>query len=283
MQEGGRGEGEKCSSFRPTVPPSHRPTVPPSHRVIKLFLLDIDGCLSEPYTPFRLDAFARLRALIERAETDDRVPRLGLCSGRSYAYVEATAQALGLRAPALFESGGGRFDLLEARITWSPALTPDVEADLTAARAFLLEHVVPRSPTVSFDYGKRSQAGIVSPVVGECDAYLPAVEAFVAGHAPGLVAYHTPYSVDVVPRALTKARAIADLAQAEGLSLAEVAFMGDTVGDAEAIRAVGRGFAPANGDATARAAAAVVTPSPLVAGVEEAIALCIEVNARDAG
>ena len=259
-----------------SVPPSHRP-------VIRLFLLDIDGCLSAPYTPFRLDAFARLRALIERAEADDRVPRLGLCSGRSYAYVEATAQALGLRAPALFESGGGRFDLPEARITWSPALTPSVEADLLAARAFLLEHVVPLSPTVSFDYGKRSQAGLVSPVVGECDAFLPAIEAFVADHAPGLVAYHTPYSVDVVPRALTKARAIVDLAQAEGLALAEVAFMGDTVGDAEAIRIAGRGFAPANGDTAARAAADVVTPSPLVAGVEEALAMCLEANERDGG
>ncbi len=163
----------------------------------RLFLIDIDGCLSEPYRPFRLDAFARLREWIERAETDPRIPRIGLCSGRSYAYVEATAQALGLRAPALFESGGGRFDLPEARITWHPDLTPAVEADLARIRAFMLETVVPRSPTVSYDFGKRSQAGIVSPVVGECDAFLPAVAAFVAEHAPGLIAYHTPYSVDV--------------------------------------------------------------------------------------
>ena len=149
--------------------------------MIRLLLLDIDGCLSEPYTPFRLDAFARLRGWIERAETDDRVPRIGLCSGRSYAYVEATAQALGLRAPALFESGGGRFDLAEARITWNAALTPAVEADLQTVRAFMTEQIVPRSETVSFDYGKRSQAGIVSPVVRECDAHLPDIEAFVAG------------------------------------------------------------------------------------------------------
>lgn len=244
----------------------------------RLVLVDIDGCLSVPYTPFRLEAFARLRAWIERAETDARVPRIGLCSGRSYAYVEATAQALGLRAPALFESGGGRFDLLEARITWNPALTPRVEADLDRVRAFLLETVVPRSPTVSFDYGKRSQAGIVSPVVDECDAFLPGVEAFVAEHAPELIAYHTPYSVDVVPAALTKARAIAQLASDEGLSLAEVAFVGDTVGDAEALRAVGRGFAPANADAAARAAADVVTRGSVLDGVEEAFAMCLEAN-----
>ena len=247
----------------------------------RLFLIDIDGCLSMPYRPFRLDAFARLRGWIARAEEDARVPRLGLCSGRAYAYVEATAQALGLRAPALFESGGGRFDLPAARITWHPDLTPAVEADLAAVRAFLLEHVVTRSETVSYDFGKRSQAGIVSPVVGACSAFLPAVEAFVADRTPGLVAYHTPYSVDVVPAALTKVNAIAWLAEAEGLDLADVAFVGDTVGDAAALRAVGRGFAPANADAAARAAADVVTVGDHVDGVEEAFAACLRANGLD--
>ena len=249
----------------------------------RLFLVDIDGCLAEPYRPFRLDAFARLRTWIGLSETDPRVPRIGICSGRSYAYVEATAQALGLRAPALFESGGGRFDLPAARITWNPALTPAVEADLAAVRAFLLEAVVPRSPTVSFDYGKRAQAGVVSPVVGECGAFLPEVEAFVAARCPGLVAYHTPFSVDVVPAALTKARAVAWLAAAEGLTLGELAFVGDTVGDAEALRAVGRGFAPADADADARAAADVVTAGSGVDGVEEALADCLRANGADAG
>jgi len=40
--------------------------------VIRLFLADIDGCLSEPYRPFDLAGFARLRAWAIRAEEDDR-------------------------------------------------------------------------------------------------------------------------------------------------------------------------------------------------------------------
>lgn len=246
--------------------------------MIKLFLADIDGCLSEPYRPFRLDAFARLRAHAERAETDPRVPRFGLCSGRSYAYVEATAQAIGVRAPVLFESGGGRFDLPAARITWHPNLTPVVEAELATVRAFLTAQITPRSATVSYDYGKRAQAGIVSPVVGECDAFLPEIEAFVGAHTPALVAYRTPYSVDVVPRALTKVRAVEWLAAQEGLGMDEIAFIGDTQGDAAALRAVGAGFAPANADAEARAAAGVVTRGAVLDGVEEAFALCLAAN-----
>ena len=245
--------------------------------MVRLFLCDIDGCLAEPYRSFGLDGFRQLRAWADRAETDPRYPRVGLCSGRAYAYVEAVAQALALRAPALFESGGGRFDLGTARITWNPALTPPVEAALARCRAFLVSEVVPQSPTVSFDYGKRSQAGVVSPVPGECETFLPNIEAFVAG-LPGLVAYHTPYSVDVVPQALTKVEALRWLAGQEGMGLDEVAFIGDTNGDAAAIAACGFGAAPANAAASAKAAADLVTGGRVLDGVLEAYRACLARN-----
>ena len=50
--------------------------------MIKLFLADIDGCLSEPYRAFDLDGFAQLRALAGRAEADPAHPRLGLAVSR---------------------------------------------------------------------------------------------------------------------------------------------------------------------------------------------------------
>ncbi|GAB5536200.1 MAG: HAD hydrolase family protein [Rubricoccaceae bacterium] len=250
--------------------------------MIRLFLADIDGCLSEPYVPYDLDGFAQLRDWAQRAETDARYPRLGICSGRSYAYVEAMAQALGLTAPALFESGGGRFDLPDARITWNPALTPVIERELEAARTFLLDHVVPTSTTISFDYGKRSQAGIVSPMVGECETHLPAVEAFLAENLPDLTAYHTPYSIDIVPPGLTKVDALRWLATSEGMGLNELAFIGDTNGDAAAIQAAGAGFAPRNGSEAAHAAADVVTEGAVLAGTVEAYRWCLRRNGVEA-
>ena len=212
--------------------------------MISLFLSDIDGCLAEPYAALDADAFAQLRAWARRAETDSRFPRIGLCTGRSYGYAEAVAQALDLGAPALFESGAGRFDLDAARITWHPALTPEVERELARTRQFLLSEVVPRSETVSYDFGKRSQAGIVTPRPGECQAFLAEVEAFVAAETPRLRAYHTPYSIDVIAHELTKVNALAWVAGHEGLDLSALAFIGDTVGDAQAIAAAGPGVRP---------------------------------------
>ena len=246
--------------------------------MIQLFLSDIDGCLAEPYRPFDPAAFARLRAWARRAETDPRFPRIGVLTGRSYGYTEAVAQALDLAAPALFESGAGRFDLAAARITWHPALTADVERELARARAFLLAEVVPRSETVSYDFGKRSQAGIVTPRPGECAAFLPEIEAFVAAETPRLRAYHTPFSIDVIARALTKANALAWVAEAEGLAPDALAFIGDTVGDAQAIAAAGLGAAPANADADARGAADLVTRGAGADGVLEAYRACLRRN-----
>lgn len=247
--------------------------------MIRLFLADIDGCLSEPYRAFDLDGLARLRALAARAEADPAVPRLGLCSGRSYAYVEAVAQLLDLRAPALFESGGGRFDLPVARIRWNPALTPEVERELDAVRAYYLEELVAKHAGFSLDYGKRAQAGVVHPDPAVITAVLPQVRAFVTDRFPDLHVFETPVSIDVVPAALTKVQAIRWAAEEEGVGLEEVAFIGDTRGDAGAIAAVGVGFAPANAAEAAKDAADVVTERAVLAGVLEAFAWCAERNA----
>lgn len=253
--------------------------------MIRLFLADIDGCLSEPYRSFDLSGFARLRAWAQRGETDERWPRFGICSGRAYAYVEATAQAIGLQGPALFESGGGRFDLPTASIEWNPALTRETEEALQRVRDFFLREVVAAAPAISLDYGKRAQAGIVSPRQGACAAFLPAAREHVAGLQDelgvALHAFSTPWSIDVVPAELTKAQALAWVAEQEDLRMGEIAFVGDSDGDIGAIRACGLGFAPANAYPEAKDAADRVTEGELLAGVGEAYLACLEANGVD--
>ncbi len=253
--------------------------------MIRLFLSDIDGCLSEPYRPFDLSGFARLRAWAQHAEKEEDWPRIGICSGRAYAYVEAVAQGLGLHGPALFESGGGRFDLPTASIEWNPALTPETERALDRVREFFLREVVAGAPRISLDYGKRAQAGIVSSRQGECASFLPAAHAFVQAlneeTGIALQPFSTPWSVDVVPAALTKAQALSWIAEAEGIGLDEIAFIGDTDGDAGAIRVAGRGFAPQNADMAAKEASDFVMQGEMIAGVGEAYLHCLETNGVD--
>jgi hydroxymethylpyrimidine pyrophosphatase-like HAD family hydrolase len=104
------------------------------------------------------------------------------------------------------------------------------------------------------------------------------VSGFVTERFPDLRVYHTHVSIDVVPVGLTKVQAARWLAADEGVGLDEVAFIGDTVGDAEAIAAVGLGFAPQNAAEAAKTAADVVTAAPVLDGVMEAYRACVARN-----
>jgi hydroxymethylpyrimidine pyrophosphatase-like HAD family hydrolase len=245
--------------------------------LIRLFLTDIDGCLSEPYDDYDLDGFAKLRAWVAKAEHDPTLPVLGICSGRAYAYVEAVAQALALRGPALFESGGGRFDLPEARIRWSEALTEEVEAQLDAVRAFFHREIVPRGG-FNFDYGKRAQVGVVCLDPLKLAVAIADTERHVEDAYPELMVAHTRVSIDVVPRVLNKRVAVEEVAREEGFQLEEIAFIGDTVGDIVALEVVGASFAPANAQREVIERVDVVTAGSVLDGVIEAYGWCVEHN-----
>jgi hydroxymethylpyrimidine pyrophosphatase-like HAD family hydrolase len=237
--------------------------------VIELFVTDIDGCLAEPYEPFDLEGLAALRRHAEEAQA----PALSICSGRAYPYVEAMTQALGLTTPVLFEAGGGRFDPVAARTTWSPHLTDEMEAKLDTVQRWFLSECVPGT-SVSLDHAKRTQAGVVSPEVEEIRALRPRIEQFVAEEAPGLHVFSTDVSVDVVPPGITKRDGLGWLAEHLGLGLDDIAYIGDADSDLGGLEAVGMSFAPANAPDTVRAQVDHVTEGTVIEGVLEAYRYC---------
>ncbi len=244
--------------------------------MIRLFLADIDGCLAEPYQPFDLGGFGELRAWGELADMEVAYPVFGICSGRAYPYVEATAQALGLRGPALFESGAGRFDLRTATIRWSDALTAEVGERLAEVRRFFEEELVPRGG-FNLNYAKRGQVSIVTTDQEALAQAVEDVERYAADF-PDLMVAPTHVSIDVVPHALTKRAGIEAAARDDGLAPDEVAFIGDSRGDVVAMEAVGLAFAPANAQPEAKAAAGIVTEAAGLAGVMEAYRHCVRLN-----
>ncbi len=238
---------------------------------IRLFLSDIDGCLSEPFVPYDLGALAEVRAAIH---APDAVP-FALLTGRPFGYAEAFSQLLALDAPAFFEAGTGAFLRREARVVWHPALTREVEAAMAEVRAWVFATLLPSMPTLAFDYGKRVQAGVLSPDGALVEAAAEQARAFVDWLGAPLVVFTTPVSMDVVPAALTKGAALGWIGEMTGVSMEAMAFIGDSEGDALALAAVGRAFAPANAAPGIRAMPGVaVTTSALTAGVLEAYAAC---------
>lgn len=246
--------------------------------MIQLFVSDIDGCLAEAYRPYDLPAFAQLRESSLKAGKLKEVPgrpAFSLCSGRAYGYVEAISQALGLQTPVLFESGGGIFDPVDVRVTWHPAFTEEVESQIYAVGKWLKSEILPGS-TMMYDYGKRTQAGIIGPDMEEVFSLEPRVREYVAANYPSLNVLHTSVSIDVVANGVTKLDGLEWLCDRLGLTLAEIAYVGDTHGDIPALQAVGASFAPSNATDDVKAAVNHVTNSPLIQGVIEAYDLCMD-------
>ncbi len=248
--------------------------------MITLFVTDIDGCLAEPYQPYDLEGFSMFRRFVEEAGslTENRsAPAVSVCSGRSYPYVEAITQALGVSMPVLFEGGGGRFDPVAAQTTWNPALTDELEAELEKVRHWFVTECVPGTQ-LSLDHAKRTQAGVVSPDPDEITEVRPRTEAFVAEHVPDLRVFSTEVSVDVVPPGITKRTGLEWLADHLDVPMSEVAYIGDADSDLEALSAAGTSFAPANADEEVLRTVDHVTESRVLDGTCAAYRQCLDVN-----
>jgi HAD superfamily hydrolase (TIGR01484 family) len=248
--------------------------------MIKLFVSDIDGCLAQPYEPYDLEGFTTFRRYVNDAgppTAEHTTPAVSLCSGRSYPYVEALTQALDLTVPVLFEGGGGRFDPVEAQTTWSPALTDDIEAEIEDVRHWFVTECIPGTK-MSIDHAKRTQAGVVSPDPSEIVDARAQTEAFLSDNDSDLRVFSTDISVDVVPPGITKRNGLEWLTDHLDVTMNEVAYIGDSDSDLEALTAVGISFAPANADEEVLKAVDHVTDGRVLDGTIEAYRHCLNEN-----
>lgn len=81
----------------------------------------------------------------------------------------------------------------------------------------------------------------------------------------------SPYNIEVNPKDVSKAMAIAEVCRMIGCSMSEAVAVGDSLNDLAAIRAVGLGVAMGNAQEEVKEAADVVTASNLEDGVAQVI------------
>lgn len=250
--------------------------------MIELFVTDIDGCLGLPFVPYDLEGLGTLRGYAEEAGRpgDDRAkPALTICSGRPYPYVEALTQTLDVRTPVLFEAGAGLFDPVAAKTLWSPRWTKDLESTMEELRHWLATECIPGT-RLMLDHAKRTHAGVITPDPDEIAELRPRVERYVDENADGLRVFTTDNSVDIVPGGITKRHGLAWLADTLDVEMDEIAYIGDTNGDLEALDAVGTSFAPANAHEVVREQVDYVTDGSILEGTLEAYRFCVQRNAE---
>lgn len=214
--------------------------------MIKLFITDLDGCISMPFISPDWNLVSKVKSYSNQSKTDSTVPALTMCSGRPLPYVEAVAQWLDVYHPMLFESGGGIYDMQKNRLHWHPTFDDERERELGELKIWLRKNFIEKYPHTIPEFAKRTDSGIINQEPKVIYETYPQIVEFVEKNYPNFEVHYTPVSINVISKSTNKGEGIKFLCELLELELREVAFIGDTSGDIPALKVVGHPFAPNN-------------------------------------
>ena len=214
--------------------------------MIKLFITDLDGCVSDPFITPNWDAFSKIRELNLKAGEDPSIPKLSICTGRPMPYAEAMAQILGIELPFVFESGGGMYDVRKNKITWTEALTEKAKQEVIEIKAWAKENIIAKYGGAIPEFAKFTDIGIIHQDADVVEEFRQECFAHIDGRYPDFEVHHTEVSVNIILKKANKGFGIKMLTEHLGLDLSEVAYIGDSSGDIPGLTIVGMPFAPVN-------------------------------------
>ncbi len=214
--------------------------------MIKLFITDLDGCISHPFESPNWGAISRIKELVDLSSSDEAIPPMTICSGRPLPYVEAVSQWIGMKQPMIFESGGGIYDMQTNTLTWNPSFDETREAELNAIKAHLTENYIRKIPNTIPEFAKRTDIGLINPDPAAINGIYESINEYVENNFPNFEVHYTDVSINVISKSTNKGAGISHLCEMLNLKLDEIAYIGDTSGDIPALEIVGKSFAPKN-------------------------------------
>lgn len=247
--------------------------------MIKLFVTDLDGCISHPFKTPKWEIINKIRELNLLSRTDETIPPLTICTGRPYPYAEAVAQWLDVRLPFVFESAA--LYIWEGnKIETALSSQDGVLEPIHNMKNWIQKDLLTSFPTAQFEFTKMMDAGIVCPDKSVVEKMYPLMKKKVEADHPELEIHKTDVSVNILMPGNNKLQGMKLLAEKVGVELSEIAYIGDSGGDIAALENVKLAFSPSN----ATAAVKKVTrnlESETTDAVLEAYQEVIELNRED--
>jgi hypothetical protein len=213
--------------------------------MIKLFVTDLDGCISFPFRTPNWSAINAIRELNIQSRDDSSIPPLTICTGRPYPYAEAVAQFLDIQIPFVFESAA--LFLWEGNKVETAFENTDSDLEpILEMKSWIKHELLPHFPTAQLEFTKMMDAGIVCPHQKTVDEIRNVVDKKVETDFPDLEVHSTDVSVNILMPGNNKHRGMQMLADQVGVTLDEIAYIGDTSGDIKALQNVKLAFSPLN-------------------------------------
>ena len=214
--------------------------------MIKLFVADMDGCLSFPFEQPHWPSIHRLMELNGMSESEETIPALTICTGRPLNYTEAIAQWMGLKLPFVFEGGGGTYHPVTNELKWSAFLDDETMQALSDIQHWIDENILTDYPEFIPEFTKKTHLGLVHNDEQQIYEAYKLVEEHVHAHYNQFETHYTDVSINVVHKEANKARGVKELSRLTGIKVSEMAYIGDGTNDIPAMELVGRAYAPVN-------------------------------------
>ena len=247
---------------------------------IKVFVTDLDGCMTDPFETPNWEAYTQIRALQLQSQLDPSIPPISICTGRPMPYAEAQAQFLGVRLPFVFESGGGFYDLTTNTLSWNPIVNDALTSDIESIRAWAYNEIFPNFPGAIPEFAKFTDVGLIHRDKSVIDEIHALATKKISQEYPHFEVHKTDVSVNIIVKKANKGEGLAHLSKMLEVDLSEMAYIGDSSGDIPGLERVGMAFAPYNAHEPVKEVAHVVTSSPSTVGVLEAYHWIIQHNLR---
>jgi HAD superfamily hydrolase (TIGR01484 family) len=247
--------------------------------MIRYFLLDLDGCVTYPFQTPSWDSITKIREMQQLSLKVEHIPSLSICTGRPLPYAEAVAQWLDIRDVIIFESGGGFYHPPTNKLTWSPHFTSEIEEKSKEIKIWFSQVVMKQFPDMMFEFTKYTDVGVVHTdpdlIYRVYEMALNKIEK----DFPEFEVHYTGVSVNIIVKTCNKASGLKHFADMQAVSMDEVAYIGDSSGDIQALELVGAPFAPANAINEVQERA-TVTRGEATDGVLEAYQALVELNKK---
>lgn len=216
--------------------------------MIKLFVLDIDGCITHPFETPHWESISEIRDLNRKSRNFDDIPALTLCTGRPLPYAEAVAQWLDIKLPFVFESAalyhwnGNRVQTtLDSESENGRSLKP-----INEIKKWLSEQVLPDYPEMILEFTKMMDAGVVSPDKEEINRVYDRIMNHIQKNYPDLETHRTEISVNTLLAGNNKGTGFRLLSKEIDIPFDQMAYIGDSEGDIPALKQAKLAFAPSN-------------------------------------
>lgn len=225
--------------------------------MIKLFITDLDGCLTKPFHSPDWELLSEIRSLNKQSKSNKYIPPLSICSGRPLPYVEAVAQWLDVDIPVVFESAG--LYLLSSNSPFFAAVfDKEAEQAVENLKSWLQTEIIPRYDGMVLEFTKRMDAGLIHTDKAVIDEAYSIIDKYVSEHYPLFEVHTTDISISIILKENNKKKGIQMLCDRLELDPSEVAYIGDSSGDIPGLKLVGYPYAPVNASDPVKKVAEVV-------------------------